>query len=251
VSDKISTITDTIRQDIVSGRLRPYSALPNRRALAEEHKTTVDTIAIVLRNLEIEGLIVKGRGSTMKVNTSRERITTNDETFRDVMAKAGHTVKIEHLATPSIIEASPEIAHEFHVPVRTPMIERKRREIVDGVVYRYSRKIYLAELISKEHLEAMQADYTYNIREVIEQQRPLSRIAERILARVITEKDEAEILGTIPGAPVLEHWKINYDEYKRILYISIIVHNAAYFVRQFDYHPSEEPRSSFILVENG
>ncbi|MEO7019110.1 MAG: GntR family transcriptional regulator [Ktedonobacteraceae bacterium] len=247
----VETITARIKTDILEGKVGQYNALPNRRALAAQFKTTVDTIAKVLVNLEVEGLVVKGSGRSMLVNTPKARVTTSGEIFRDVMAEEGHSVKVEHLATPGIIEASLEIARMLHIAPGTLLIERKRREIIDGVVYRYSRKFYLADLVPAESLAAMQADYTYNVRDVIEAQRPVVRIEERIFARAISDKAEAEILGTIKGAPVLEQWMLNYDEQKRVLWISMVVFNATRFVKRYDYAPEDAPKlSSFVKDEN-
>ncbi len=249
MSEKITTITDQIKKSIENGWLRPYSALPTRRALAEEFNTTVDTIAKVLRDLEIEGFIVKGRGRTMRVSTIRERINSNDERFSDVMKEKGHIVKVEHIKTPGIVKAPLDIAKLARWSTETNVIERVRREIIDGTVYRYSRKVYLADLIPPEHLIAMQQDHAYNVRRELEEQRPLLRIEERIIARAITDKNEAAILGTIKGAPVLEMVKINYDRQKKAVWVSIVVMNAQYFVKQFDYAPGDEQKCSSFLVD--
>ena len=248
---QIETITERITSDILSGKLGQYSALPTRRAMAEQFGTTVDTIAKVLHNLEVAGLVVKGRGRTMKVNTPRERVTSNSERFVDVMEQKGNQIEVEYLQTPGIVSAGPDLARWFKVSPETKVVERIRREIVNGSVYRYSRKIYLANLVPVDVLEAMQADHTYNVRQIIEAHRPLSRIEERLFARVITSKEEAEILRTVKGAPVLENWKINYDQEKRVAWISIVIHNAIYFEKRYDYSPGDEPKpSDFLAQEN-
>ncbi len=200
----VEAIKNQIREDIKSGRLRESDALPPRSALVEQFNATYDTVEKALHALEIEGLIVKSRGRVLRVSPRRARVTTNDEVFRDVMAAMGYEVKVEHLKTPGIIPMSPSLAKLFRMPEGTPVIERMRREIVNGIVYRYSRKTYLAELVPAEHLEKRQADYTYNVRRVLEEARPLSRIEEIIIARAITETEEAHILNAAKGAPVLD-----------------------------------------------
>ncbi|HEU5382626.1 MAG TPA: GntR family transcriptional regulator [Ktedonobacteraceae bacterium] len=241
MSNRIEEIKDKIKADIKSGKLGP--SLPTRREMRKIFNTTIETIGKVVRDLEIEGVIVS-RGKKLRVNMQRERINSNNERFADLMKAQGHHVIIEHLKTPGVIEAPLDIAKIAGWPIGTKVIERMRREIINGSVYRYSRKVYLAELVPPEHLAAMQADYTYNIRREMEEQRPLSRIVEQLIARVITEKEEAEILGTIKGAPVLEQWKLNYDKERQVTWVSIVVFNAQYFVKQFDYEPGNEPRST-------
>jgi len=158
-SQQIERITHQLREDILQGAFKPYNVLPTRRTLADQFETTPDTIAKALRNLEIEGLVVKGKGHSVRVNTPRERITTNEETFRDYMKAQGYTVKVEHLATPGIIPATPQLATLFRVPIGTPLVERARREVVDGIVYRYSRKYYRAEFVSEDVLQKIRQDY--------------------------------------------------------------------------------------------
>lgn len=249
MKSQIEFIAENIRKDIQSGKLKPYQALPTRRAMAEEFSTTPDTIAKVLHNLEIEGTIIKGKGRSMSVNPRRERVTANDERFADVMITQGHDVKVEHIKTPGVAEVSADIRKVAGWSAETRTIERVRREIVDGQVYRYSRKIYLADLIPQEYLAAMQEDHRYNVRTIIEEQRPLSRIEERITARAISDKTEAAVLGTVKGAPVLEMWKLNYDQQGKVIWISIVVMNAQYFEKRYDYQPGQEPRSSNFLSE--
>jgi DNA-binding GntR family transcriptional regulator len=243
-SQQIESITHQLREDILHGAFKPYNVLPTRRALADQFETTPDTMAKVLRNLEIEGLVVKGKGHSVRVNTPRERITTNEETFRDYMKAQGYTVKVEHLATPGVIPATPQLAKLFREPVGTPLVERARREVVDGIVYRYSRKYYQAEFVSEDVLQQIRQDYTFNVRAILEEQKPLARIQERLIARTITDPAEAELLQAAKGVPVLEQWKINYAYDKGVVFVSLVVFNAAYFVKTYDYALGDEPKLS-------
>lgn len=248
-SQQIEKITGQLREDIRNGVFYPYNVLPTRRTLADKFITTPDTITKVLKNLEVEGLIMKGKGRTMRVNMPRERITTNEETFRDYMKQQGRVVQVEHLASPDILPAPPDLARLFRVAPGTPLVERARREIVDGVVYRYSKKYYRAELVPSDVLEKIQQDYAYSVKKIIEAQKPLIRIEERIIARAIVEKAEADIFQAATGLPVLEQWKINYAENKEVTFISRVILNAFYFVKVYDYAPGNEPQSSEFLQE--
>jgi len=250
-SQIVENVTDQLRRDIFNGSFRPYNTLPTRRVLAEKFSTTPDTISKVIKNLEVEGLLSKGKGRAMRVFSPRERVTTNEETFRDYMQAQGHKVTVEHLATPGVIQATPQLAKLFRVPVETQLVERARREIVDGIVYRYSKKSYLASLVSKDVLEQIRQSYTFNVREVIEEKLPVYRVQERLIARSITDKEESDILQAARGVPVMEQWKINYAEDKTVTFISLVVFNAAYFVKTYDYSPGNEPKlSEFVTSIN-
>ncbi|GCE32223.1 hypothetical protein KDA_77070 [Dictyobacter alpinus] len=246
----IETITSQLRQDILNGSFKQYNILPTRRALADQFHTTPDTIAKVLKNLEVEGLVSKGKGRAMRAISPRERVTANDETFRDYMKALGHQVTVEHLATPGVIAATPSLAKIFRVPVGTQLIERARREIVDGIVYRYSRKRYLASLVPEDVLEKIRGDYTFNVRAIIEDKAPLARIQELLLARAVIDKEEANIFQSVLGIPVFEQWKINYDQNKSVTFVSLVVFNAPYFVKTYDYEPGKEPKLSGFLPDD-
>jgi DNA-binding GntR family transcriptional regulator len=243
-SQQIEDITRQLREDILKGAFKPYNVLPTIRALADQFGTTADTLSKVLRNLEIEGLLVKGKGRSIRVNMPRERITTNEETFRDYMKAQGYTVVVEPITTPGVIAATPQLAKLFRLPVDTQLIERARREIVNGIVYRYSRKYYRAEFVSEDVLQRIRNDNTFNVRAVLEEQRPLARIQERIIARTIIDPEEAELLQAAKGSPVMEQWKINYAYDKSVVFVSLVVFNATYFVKAYDYAPGDEPRLS-------
>jgi DNA-binding GntR family transcriptional regulator len=243
-SQQIESIAHRLREDILQGAFKPYNVLPTRRALADKFETTPDTIAKVLRNLEVEGLVVRGKGHSVRVNTPRERITTNDETFRDYMKAQGYTVKVEHLATLGVIPATPQLAALFRESTGLQLVERARREVVDGIVYRYSRKYYRAEFVSGDVLQKIQQDHTFNVRPIFEEQKPLARIQERLIARTIIDAAEAELLQAAKGVPVLEQWKINYAHDKSVVFVSLVVFNAAYFVKTYDYALGDEPKLS-------
>ena len=49
----------------------------------------------------------------------------------------------------------------------------------------------------------------------------------------------------------MEQWKINYAEDKTVTFISLVVFNAAYFVKTYDYTPGNEPKlSDFVTSDN-
>jgi DNA-binding GntR family transcriptional regulator len=245
-SNQVETISTTIREQILAGAFKPYNVLPTRRALAEQFHTTPDTIAKVIALLQSEGLVSQS-GRTVRVNVPRERITTTDETFRDYMKAQGIDVVVEHLGTPGVIPMTPELAKAFNMPVGTLVVERGRREIVNGVPYRYSKKYYLASLVDEESLRHIRQDRAFNVRDVIKGQRPLARMHEEIIARAVTIKEEMSILNAVKGTPVLQLTRINYADDNSVLWVSQVVFIGAYFVKTYDYKPGEEPISEPIL----
>jgi DNA-binding GntR family transcriptional regulator len=245
-SNQVETISNTIREQILAGAFQPYNVLPTRRALAEQFRTTPDTITKVIVLLQSEGLVSQS-GRTVRVNMPRERITTTDETFRDYMKAQGIDVVVEQLGTPGVIPMTPELAKAFNMPVGTPVVERGRREIVGGIPYRYSKKYYLASLVDEESLRQIRQDKAFNVRDVIKGQRPLARMHEKIIARAITTKEEMSILNAAKGTPVLQLTRINYADDHSVLWVAQVVFIGAYFVKTYDYKPGEELITEPIL----
>ena len=245
-SNQVETISNTIREQILAEAFKPYNVLPTRRALAEQFHTTPDTVAKVIALLQSEGLVSQS-GRTVRVNAPRERITTTDETFRDYMKAQGIDVVVEHLGTPGVIPMTPELAKAFKMPVGTPVVERGRRELVEGVAYRYSKKYYLASLVDEESFRQIRQDKAFNVRDVIKGQRPLARMHEELIARAVTTKEEMRILNAVKGTPVLQLTRINYADDESVIWVSQVVFIGAYFVKTYDYKPGEEPISEPIL----
>jgi len=101
-----------------------------------------------------------------------------------------------------------------------------------------------AEFVSEDVLQKIREDYTFNVRAILEEQRPLARIQEQVIARTIIDTEEAELLQAAKGSSVMEQWKINYAHDKSVVFVSLLVFNAAYFVKTYDYAPGDEPRLS-------
>jgi len=86
--------------------------------------------------------------------------------------------------------------------------------------------------------------YRRSGRIILEEQQSLARIQERLIARTIIDAAEAELLQAAKGVPVMEQWKINYAHDKSVVFVSLIVFNAAYFVKTYDYALEDEPKLS-------
>lgn len=241
-SNHVETISQTIREQILAGAFKPYDVLPTRKALADQFHTTPDTIAKVIALLQSEGLVFAKEGRTIYVNTPRERITTTEETFRDYMKAQGFEVVQENLGEPHLIPMDPEVAKAFQMPVGTSVVARVRREIVDGIPYRYSMKYYAAPLVDKQALQGMQQDETFNFRAILAEEKPIVWMHEEIIARAVLTAEEMDILHVSRGTPVLQLTQINYAaDGSRVLYAKVVF-IGAYFVKAFDYAPEEEPK---------
>ena len=65
-------ITDHMRQDILSDRIKPGTELPSTAKLAESWKTSMSTMHIALKNLVKEGLLERRHGSGTYVRERRQ-----------------------------------------------------------------------------------------------------------------------------------------------------------------------------------
>ena len=99
-------IVDGMRREIFEGRLRPGTALPSFRGLAEQLLVSVITVKRAYEELEREGLIFRrqGLGTFVAESTSRGRDATRhrargllEEAVREAMRTGMTSKELVHL----------------------------------------------------------------------------------------------------------------------------------------------------------
>ncbi|MER5647093.1 GntR family transcriptional regulator [Streptosporangium sp. NPDC002524] len=78
-------VTDQIRADINTGRYPAGTLMPREIDLAQTYRTSKATIHKALAHLETEGLIIQtqGRGTLVRPQPARQRITLDTNVYRD------------------------------------------------------------------------------------------------------------------------------------------------------------------------
>ncbi len=196
-----------LRDQILSGALKPGAAIPPESQLAQQFSTSRMTVRQALSRLVFEGLIERHRGRGSFVAEPRLEHTKMWLSFEEEMQARGS--KIAHkLLQMRIVPIEGKAAEHLALPEGTPVFFLQRQRLVDGQVAGYENR-FLPRKIG----EALTQDEIHN--------RPLVPAVERILGRArtrlalwvsasVVRREEAIILETKVGAPVLVRENIWY-----------------------------------------
>jgi DNA-binding LacI/PurR family transcriptional regulator len=123
-------ITDRMRQDILSDRIKPGTEFPSTAKLAETWKTSMSTMHIALKNLVKEGLLERRHGSGTYVRERRSALdvvgiyipstllwSVDESAFRrSVVGHLEHLLSAEGIKVRYFVERRPEIAQRVILP---------------------------------------------------------------------------------------------------------------------------------------
>ena len=123
-------ITDRLRQDILSDRIKPGTELPSTAKLAESWKTSMSTMHIALKNLVKEGLLERRHGSGTYVRERRQAMevvgiyipstlfwSVDESDFRrSVVGHLEHLLSAEGIKVCYFVERRPEMAQRVILP---------------------------------------------------------------------------------------------------------------------------------------
>lgn len=200
-----------LRDQILTGALKPGDAIPPESQLAQQFSTSRMTVRQALSRLVFDGLIVRHRGRGSFVAEPRLEHTKMFWSFEEEMQARG--AKTAHKLLDRRTEpAEGKVAENLGLPEGTLITVLERQRIVDGQLVGYEIR-YLPKRIA----EALTQDEIHNQPLVPAVKRILGRGPTRISLRVassVVRREEARILETKVGAPVLirEHiWYVDPD----------------------------------------
>ncbi|GGN55997.1 transcriptional regulator [Actinoplanes lobatus] len=218
-------IADSIRAEIVSGRLGPNDAVPSAGELAAKWNCSVGSARAALDVLTNEGRIVGGRGRRKRVRppVRRIRLTVDftqqqknlvlrPEEERAAVGTAELTAGVpidrtHFTARYSVVPITPELAEEFSVPDDVEVLRRvyETLEIDTGLRIAWSTSYIPVSLISgnpdllREDLEPWPGGHQHQLYTVgIE----IERFVRSVTATEPTPADRAR-WGIDPGVPLM------------------------------------------------
>jgi len=200
-----------LRDQILSGALKPGEAIPPESQLAQQFSTSRMTVRQALSRLVFEGLVVRQRGRGSFVAEPRLEHTKMFWSFEEEMQARG--AKTAHkLLDMRSEKAEGMVAENLAIPEGTLITVLERQRFVDGQLIGYEIR-YLPRRIG----EALTQDEIHNQPLVPAVKRILGRGPTRIRLRVtssVVRREEVKILETKAGAPLLirEHvWYVDPD----------------------------------------
>lgn len=196
-----------LRDQILTGGLKPGDAIPPESQLAQQFSTSRMTVRQALSRLVFEGLIVRHRGRGSFVAEPRLEHTKMFLSFEEEMRVRGSRTS-HKLLDMRTIPAEGKVAESLALPEGTPITFLQRQRLVDGQVAGYEIR-HLPHHIG----DALTQDEIHNqpLVPAVERilGRPRTRLSLRVTASVV-RREEAQILETKVGAPVLVRENIWY-----------------------------------------
>jgi GntR family transcriptional regulator len=198
-----------LRDQILSGALRPGDLVAPESQLAQQFGASRMTVRQALSRLVFDGLVVRHRGRGTFVAQPRLEHTYIFPSFEEEMQARG--ARTSHkLLDMRVVRAEGKVAESLGVPEGTPITMLQRQRLVDGQVVGYELR-YLPRRIG----EALTQDEIHGQPMVGAVMRILGKTHTRLSLRVsssVVRREEAKILETKVGAPVLVREHIWYVE---------------------------------------
>ncbi len=203
-------IAQSLRHRITSGDLKPGDRLPSERSLSQCLGVTRRTLRQALQVLESEGLIVRRHGvgsfvSEPKIERRAERLSS----FTAVMTRRG----LKPGARIITFERQPahaDIAHQLDLLVSTPVYYVRRLRLLNREPVMIEELWMAVHRFPRLDRYDMEARSLYEIMET-EYGVAMAR-ARRTLEPVAATEEEAQLLGTRPGAPLMLERRLGYSQ---------------------------------------
>jgi len=198
-----------LRDQILTGALKPGDAIPPESQLAQQFSTSRMTVRQALSRLVFEGLVVRHRGRGSFVAEPRLEHTKMFWSFEEEMQARG--AKTAHkLLDMRTVRAEGKVAENLGLPEGALITRLERQRFVDGQLIGYEIR-YLPRHIG----DSLTQEEICNQPLVPAVKRILGRGPTRISLRLtssVVRREEAKIMKTKVGAPVFIREHIWYVE---------------------------------------
>lgn len=238
-AEKLEEAVALLREQILRGDYGVRGYLPSRSILEQEFGISHSVMNQVILQLQGEGLIASGDGSSKRLTVTppRNRVPMRDVPFTRFLREQGLEPVTKYLENPERKPMPATLAREFNMPEGTLYVARIRRDGANQMHYRLTSKYYLASLIDDETLAGMQANDQYDAILDIKNKHGIvaTFMTEDIIARLPTAQEQ-ELLKIVRTAPVMEVKRTCYDRKGgRVLWFNEVVLVASLFVFHQDY----------------
>ena len=202
-------VMDALTEYIDHGDAQPGEQLPGEPELCRRFGVSRTVIRQALKELEYEGLIVreKGKGTFIAEPKIRESLFQELTGFYQDMAAKGHP-PVSKVLKQEIVPASARIAAYLNLAPEAPVIQ------VDRLRYVQNEPIVFVSTYLPHALcpKLLVADMTHqSLYAFLEQEYDLVIArGSRVLEAGLANHYEAELLGVMPGAPLIILDSISY-----------------------------------------
>ena len=202
-------VMDALTDYIHHGDVTPGEQLPGEPELCRLFGVSRTVIRQALKELEHEGLIVreKGRGTFVAEPKIRESLFQELTGFYQDMAAKGHA-PVSKVLTQMVVPASPRIASYLNLAPEIPVIQIDRLRFVQDepivfvstyLPHSLCPKLLDADLTQRSLYQFLEHEYGLVITR-----------GTRVLEAGVANEYQAELLGVIPGAPLIILDSVSY-----------------------------------------
>lgn len=194
-------LRDTLRAEILDGRLAPGAQLPSENELSTQHGVSRITVRQALGDLQNAGLIVKLQGKGAFVAPPRaSQDLQRLEGLAEALGPQGLDVHSKRLAVRTV-KAAGEVARELEVPPGTEVVQLQSLRYLERAPLSVTtshfapglgERVTRLDLSGRDLLEVLERDLAQPVRE-----------ARLEIAAVAMPEREAKWLKVTPGTPAL------------------------------------------------
>ncbi|GIH99053.1 GntR family transcriptional regulator [Planobispora takensis] len=213
-------IAEHLRTRIDRGELRPGEQLPSEADLEEEFGVSRNTVRLAVAALANEGLIESraGRGTFVR---ERRTITVLQSTepqgiplgpkdvFKSALEREGVVPEQDNFRM-EFRRATPEVAARLQIEEGEPVVVRRMDRFVDGERWSQQESFYPKDIAEGTELMSPEDIPRGTVRVLAENGYVQTGFRDEINCRMPT-REEAAFLGSPPGAPVLEIFRVAYS----------------------------------------
>ncbi len=199
-----------IQTQIASGAMHPGDRVPSERELSDRFGMSRMTARQALLELVRDGLLYReqGRGTFVahrKVNQGLLGVTsfTEDMRARGLVPESIGMIQVLELA-------DAEAREQLQLDIGDRVVRLKRLRLGDGRPMALEEAILPASLV--EGLEAHPLGKDFSLYAYLRARGVLFQRAHQTLEAVLAEAEQAELLGVLPGAPLLLLERLSYNQ---------------------------------------
>ncbi|HOB34617.1 MAG: GntR family transcriptional regulator [Firmicutes bacterium] len=200
MSTKYKVISESIENDIKSGKYRETGKLPTEDELIRQYRVSRNTIRKAVDILVKRGIIMPIQGSGMFLRKAPTDGCVNLEVFHGLTAGFSDRKVEAQVVDFKLLEADAQLAEVMECAVGTPVYHVQRLRLVDGKRFVVEYSYFNKDVIPYLSVEIARGSIYRYITEDLKKQ---IGYVDRVIEAGRLSKHDAELLGLEEGDPAL------------------------------------------------
>jgi len=234
---KVEKFIKALENRILSGEFGTNGRLPSFRSLADQYKTTQETMNKTMHALQAEGLVTSMGAKGVFVNKKGNRLLAHTQNFYKYLQKQIPDSKEEYIEKPVFIKSSSEVSENLKIPKNSLVFRRFKRQQSKQVMFRLEEVFYPKDILTNEAVTKMTKDPSFLPFKLIKNKYSLviEHATEKILCRLPTTYEQ-KLLKIVRTNPVIDIKRVCLTKNKKkVITYSHMVLNANHFLLSYDY----------------